>query len=1402
MYLVVAMVFSVSLVVAGHAFAVAKLDSACSENDKPAREGKGCGQKNINGGLVNLVCHSGVCSEGDTYKKDAKDTKEDAKKIEDDGAKKSEAAAKKAAADSSGSGDGGSDSSKSGGNASGSGDSSAGDSAPSAPAAGAPSVPIGSGVLDDPSQLDGGSSNLPQPQMTNDLGASTGIKQLEGNAFPSPSGMGPVNATNGTTPSPFIGGPQSPAQMLSVSPSESTRGFTPNAGGAQAPVQVIPVSQVTNPQQTTGFTSPTQNILPDNTPVGGTGQSFTPGPVDKPYTTAAVRINDVNQTGATPWANSSSGILGGGRSLASGILDTPPQAGSIESQSFTPGSASQGKSYEVARVRANTSDTITPWAVQALPTIASQILSSLPSMSELSSFSGSTASNVNVVPVTQNYGSFSPALAQASYGVNGSGLYQGAGYAGQNSAVVSPVASNALAGQSSGAPQLGTGSPGTDANKQQAIAGYVRPAASPFNLQCGLVCPPGQQGGTQLASLQYGVSPTGQALTTMTDASPAGGQSFVPTGNAEEIALSAYGPGMGCNVDGCDMRMEGKWETSKDNLFGNRTPMTLSCFAEGSCPAVTLATSDTSKYGSFVELGDVTFKDAEGNTRVAHDVVGYYHDYCPACEANGRTDIAVDDFRDVSRTEGRKLLDSQPFSDVNNGTVLATPVEPAGATSQLAARAIDSLGAGGSIPREVIGTQSLMDMATARGPETPSSIGATTIHSVNDTLVPAPESFADRVTASPTAVPSDTAAGVHGSQVAVDMNAPLEMAAEVRPARGVISALTERLMDTSVVRGLGSIGEMVTGSQPTSSAIPVDDGVATVLATSEAPAFIPSVAQLEMQHASPFLGHEIPSASPFIDTVASTDAPSEFAVASDVRDYGTHVAEAPGATIRAQDVTPHEVVHATTPDAADVVAQNVTPDTVRGTDVPDTAIALAEGKTPQEVGFRSFSEVVSEKVSSVWDAAKAKVASWFGGSDTAIAAAPQASGTTDDLPAAPTTGAPSDSALQLAAKFAGPPEVTPVSSEPAPVVAIGDSPTIMAGARGTAGSPYPDSLDGVASPGVQTARADAGQQGTNGAGPVVRGGGDVAGSPGAAPAAGGNPSPADAGTIPRVAGGAPAVDAPTRASSPNPSPTGGSTGGGTMQGGGQQGGSAQTSGQNGKGGGMNDIAGLVKNLSGLLQSMGGKGSGSSASSASTPQVTTPVTAPAQTVLAAPAATTQFVPQAPLTAAPKILVVANPNPVDASSAATISWTTEWKDASNTTAGECAVADVSGALLTQGASTTSSIQTPALDRATYFFIGCKQSGGKLGSTQILIRVKGDTRSPLPPPSGLAAYDSSSGGTAAASDLSAALAGANAPATRPQAQPQNQPSQPVDIACDPNSSQYFSCLTGKMQYVDKLY
>jgi hypothetical protein len=200
-----------------------------------------------------------------------------------------------------------------------------------------------------------------------------------------------------------------------------------------------------------------------------------------------------------------------------------------------------------------------------------------------------------------------------------------------------------------------------------------------------------------------------------------------------------------------------------------------------------------------------------------------------------------------------------------------------------------------------------------------------------------------------------------------------------------------------------------------------------------------------------------------------------------------------------------------------------------------------------------------------------------------------------------------------------------------------------------------------------------------------------------------------------------------------------------------------------------------------------------------------VTANPATVLATPVPATQFTPAPPLTPAPKILIVANPNPVKSGAASTISWQAQWDDAQPaSTTRECAVADVHGKILADHTAVADSLATPALAHAAYFVIGCKQSGGKLGSTMILIKVAGDSVVPDAPPSALPAYQSTSGLSTAGSDLAAALYGSvpstgSVPASNSGQQPQQQPK---NVACDPNSSQYFECLTGKMQFVDKLY
>jgi hypothetical protein len=229
-------------------------------------------------------------------------------------------------------------------------------------------------------------------------------------------------------------------------------------------------------------------------------------------------------------------------------------------------------------------------------------------------------------------------------------------------------------------------------------------------------------------------------------------------------------------------------------------------------------------------------------------------------------------------------------------------------------------------------------------------------------------------------------------------------------------------------------------------------------------------------------------------------------------------------------------------------------------------------------------------------------------------------------------------------------------------------------------------------------------------------------------------------------------------------------------------GAQESSGQ----GGMGDIAGMLKSLMGMMKG-GGGGGGSQQSSAP------PVTAASSTILATSVPATQFVPPAPLTPAPQVSLIANPNPTEKNTGSIISWTSVWQqEQPATTTRECAVINAAGNTLTDHASTTGSYETQALSRATYFLVGCKQTGGKLGSAQVLVGVKGDTQAPLVPAKDALDYESTSGVSTAASDLSRALNPA----------PQNQPSQQVEVACDPNSQSYFDCLTGKMQFVDKLF
>jgi hypothetical protein len=121
------------------------------------------------------------------------------------------------------------------------------------------------------------------------------------------------------------------------------------------------------------------------------------------------------------------------------------------------------------------------------------------------------------------------------------------------------------------------------------------------------------------------------------------------------------------------------------------------------------------------------------------------------------------------------------------------------------------------------------------------------------------------------------------------------------------------------------------------------------------------------------------------------------------------------------------------------------------------------------------------------------------------------------------------------------------------------------------------------------------------------------------------------------------------------------------------------------------------------------------------------------------------------------------------------------------------DAHGTVLADHATTTGSLPTPALMRAAYFIVGCKEKGGMLGSAVVLVSVLGSSETPDPLPQPLDSYESVSGISTASSDLQSAIGG-----TAP-----NQNQQPAqDVACDPNMSNYFDCLFAKMQFVDKLF
>jgi hypothetical protein len=431
----------------------------------------------------------------------------------------------------------------------------------------------------------------------------------------------------------------------------------------------------------------------------------------------------------------------------------------------------------------------------------------------------------------------------------------------------------------------------------------------------------------------------------------------------------------------------------------------------------------------------------------------------------------------------------------------------------------------------------------------------------------------------------------------------------------------------------------------------------------------------------------------------------------------------------------------------------------------------------------SFSQAVTEKVKSAWESVKGSLG--LGGSpapvgESANTESPEGESTATLPPIADETKAAAD---RLATKMAVEGQAVSLSPADVPAQEVGQVRPPLDEIKATDGTPE-KSIVATEVPDASAPKAD---KPLNQANP-----GDTAGIKGAnGTQSGESGKAAVTGLTPP--GGADAPPAGPGPKSPN---------GPAAPGGGNATNGANGNNSNGKSA-LGDAAGLLKSAMDMVKGLMGGGGGSGSGAAPTP--TTPVTANPATVLATPVPATQFTPAPPLTPAPKILIVANPNPVKSGAASTISWQAQWDDAQPaSTTRECAVADVHGKILADHTAVADSLATPALAHAAYFVIGCKQSGGKLGSTMILIKVAGDSVVPDAPPSALPAYQSTSGLSTAGSDLAAALYGSvpstgSVPASNSGQQPQQQPK---NVACDPNSSQYFECLTGKMQFVDKLY
>lgn len=186
--------------------------------------------------------------------------------------------------------------------------------------------------------------------------------------------------------------------------------------------------------------------------------------------------------------------------------------------------------------------------------------------------------------------------------------------------------------------------------------------------------------------------------------------------------------------------------------------------------------------------------------------------------------------------------------------------------------------------------------------------------------------------------------------------------------------------------------------------------------------------------------------------------------------------------------------------------------------------------------------------------------------------------------------------------------------------------------------------------------------------------------------------------------------------------------------------------------------------------------------AQTPASSNAVTASPKTVLATPVASTQF-PQAKTpTPAPKIDIVANPPIVENGQPAYVSWSARWSI--GTPAGiDCAAITDRGILLGQHMHAQDSIQTLPLSQTTKIIVGCKATGGLLGTAKTTVGVRGtqgvSTASYLP------TTDSYS---SAGAQLIAALTGSN-------------PAQSASAACESASVDYFACLSARILIVNRI-